>query len=93
MIEVEVCLFNSLRKYAASNDPFPLRLPEGTPVRNVARQLSIPESEIYVAFRNGRNIMTALGGTIEDDARVSHGDRIAFSGPVPFSRGYGAPVV
>ena len=96
MIEVEVALFNSLRKYgtgaSSGLEPFRLTLPPGAHVGEVVRRLAIPESEIYVAWRNGQNVMTTFGGTFEDDARLAHGDRIALSGPVPFSKGYGAPV-
>ncbi|MEW5887752.1 MAG: hypothetical protein AB1768_01685 [Pseudomonadota bacterium] len=92
MIEVEVHLYNSLTKYGAALQPLRLRLPRGTQARALPGRLGIPEREIYVAWRNGRNIMTAFGGAVEDNVTLDHGDRVAFSGPIPFSRGYGAPV-
>jgi hypothetical protein len=36
--------------------------------------------------------MTTFGGRVQEGIALSAGDRIALSGPVPFSRGYGAPV-
>lgn len=92
MIEVEVHLFNSLRRYAPAGGVLRLTVPAGTPARKIAEGLGLPHQDIYVALHNGHNIMTHFGGQIEDDARLQAGDRLAFSGPVPFSRGYGAPV-
>ena len=92
MIEVEVHLFNSLRRYAPDGGVMRLTVPAGTPAAKIAEGLGLPRQDIYVALHNGHNIMTGFGGRIEDDAKVQAGDRLAFSGPVPFSRGYGAPV-
>lgn len=92
MIDVEICLFNSLTKYAAQQPAFRLRVPPGTSAEELVRGLPIPPSEIYVAWRNGRNIMSTFGGEIEDGVELCDGDRLALSGPVPFSLGYGAPV-
>lgn len=92
MIEIEIHLYNSLSKYCRVQAPLRLALPPGTRARSLVRQLGIPQDEIYVAWRNGRNIMTRLGGDVEDDVVLDHGDRVALSGPIPFSRAYGAPV-
>lgn len=100
MIQVEVHLFNSLTRYVAEYDrrkspwdePLRLSLPAGTHPAEVARRLGIPEREIYVAWHNGRNIMTTFGGGFEEGVVLTDGDRLALSGPVPFSRAYGAPV-
>lgn len=92
MIEIEIHLYNSLTKYAARYEPLRLSLPAGARPAEVLRRLGIPEREIYVAWHNGHNILTEFGGPFEDDVVLTHGDRLALSGPVPFSRGYGAPV-
>ena len=92
MIEIEVCLFNSLAQYAPGGRSLRLRLPKGTAAHEVPRRLSIPTDEIYAAWRNGRDVMTTFGGTLVEGVALEHGDRLALSGPVPFSRGYGAPV-
>jgi hypothetical protein len=91
MIEIEVCLFNSLAAYAADSRPLKLALPKGTRADVLPESLRIPAGKIYAAWRNGRDIMTTFGGAVVG-VTLEHGDRIAFSGPVPFSRGYGAPV-
>ena len=60
-------------------------------VLDVVQSLKVPARAIHVIFRNGRVIGHSLGEA--GSATVNHGDIIALSGPVPFSRGYGAPVV
>ncbi len=92
MIEIEICLFNSLAQYAPDRNSFRLALPTGTPANTLPRRLSIPAGRIYAAWRNGRDIMTTFGGQLLEGVTLEHGDRLALSGPVPFSRGYGAPV-
>jgi len=92
-MELEICLFNSLRKYGTGDMIFRKILPEGATVAELLRDLDLPTHEIYVAFRNGASITHDLGKRFAEDTVLAHGDRVAFSGPVPFSRGYGAPVV
>ncbi len=89
VIEIEVRLFNSLQKYHLDS----LRLEEGSTVGDALRLLAIPDGEIYLTLLNGRNIMQSLGGGIEREHSLQQGDVLALSGPVPFSRAYGAPVV
>jgi hypothetical protein len=93
VVQVEVCLFNSLRRYRDDPDGFKVQLAPGARVGDLVRHLSIPESGIYVAFVNGRSVMADLGKQIEEWVELRDGDRVAFSGPVPFSRAYGAPVI
>ena len=92
MIEIEICLFNSLAKYAVAGASFRLTLPRGTVPFQVIRKLNIPPREIFVVWRNGHNIMTTFGGEVEEGTQLENGDRLALSGPIPFSRAYGAPV-
>ncbi|MBX3676212.1 MAG: hypothetical protein KF853_04245 [Rhodocyclaceae bacterium] len=92
MIEVEVHLYNSLVRYVPRYEPLRLTLPEGAVPAEVARRLGIPEREIYAAWRNGHNILQSFGGSFEEGVQLDHGDRVALSGPIPFSRAYGAPV-
>lgn len=90
---IEVRLFNSLSRHAPNGRPV-LRLEacDDCTVRDIAERLGIPESSIFVAFRNGRNVELAADGD-RLAVPVRDGDVIALSGPVPWSRGYGAPVV
>jgi len=92
-VEVEVCLFNSLRCYRTDPDSFRIQMTPGARVGDLVQRLGIPKSKIYVAFVNGRSVMADLGKQIEEWVQLRDGDRVAFSGPVPFSRAYGAPVV
>ena len=91
MIEIEVCLFNSLSGYLPAS-PSRLAVPQGTHASELPRRLGIPPAKIYAGWRNGRDIMTTFGGRVQEGIVLDAGDRIALSGPVPFSRGYGAPV-
>lgn len=93
MIDVEVHLFNSLARYAAPQPSvLHLRLPAGTRAAALLPALRIPAGQVYAGWRNGRDIMTTFGGAVLPGIVLQHGDRVAFSGPIPFSRGYGAPV-
>jgi hypothetical protein len=92
MIEIEVHVFNSLVKFVGRYEPLRVSLPTGARPSEVAQRLGIPEREIYAAWRNGENILTTFGGDFERHVVLEHGDRLALSGPIPFSRGYGAPV-
>ena len=51
--------------------------------------------ESVLVLRNGRDVSPGLyqGGNVNTEAYLDEGDVIAFSGPVPYSFGYGAPVV
>jgi hypothetical protein len=94
-IEVEVRLFNSISKRADAGPPRrKLRLPAGATVGHVARQLGITIDEIFLVLVNGKDITPGLiGDRIRDYHMLDDGDVVAFSGAVPYSFGYGAPVV
>jgi len=94
-IEVEIKLFNSIGKFSGPAGPFQkLTLPVGTTVGDIINQLHLPLKEIFLVMKNGRDISSGLvGGPINLNVEIEDGDAIAFSGPVPFSFGYGAPVV
>ena len=89
MISVEIRLFNSLSRYSVGA----LELPEGSTVADALARIPVPSREIFLSLLNGRNISSALGGDVEGHHPLAHGDCLALSGPVPFSRGYGAPIV
>jgi hypothetical protein len=91
MIEIELCLFNSLTPYTPQATSR-LSVPKGTEARELPERLRIPVGKIYAAWRNGRDIMTTFGGMLQQGVTLQHGDRLALSGPIPFSRGYGSPV-
>ncbi len=95
VVKVEVRLFNSIVKYADAEGPRrQLALPAGTTVGELAERLRIPRDELFLVLVNGRDITPGLvGGDIKDYHLIEDGDVVAFSGAVPYSYGYGAPVV
>jgi hypothetical protein len=94
-VKVEVRLFNSITKYAdAEGLRRELSLPAGTTVGELADQLRIPRDELFLVLVNGRDVTPGLvGDGIKDYHLIEDGDVVAFSGAVPYSYGYGAPVV
>ena len=94
-ISIKAKLFNSLNRYKGPEGPvFGLQLPAGATVGDVISRLGLPVDEIFLILKNGRDISSGLvGGPLNVHAPLEDGDVIAFSGPVPYSFGYGAPVV
>lgn len=95
MISVEIRLFNTVGKYGNGRTRFLLDLAPSATVGDALERVPVPEDEIYLLFHNGRNVMAGFGPSagIERRHALADGDVLAFSGPVPFSRGYGSPVV
>ena len=94
-VNVEVRMFNSITRYAnGGGSRRSLSLPAGTTVGELAGQLRIPLDDIFLCLVNGRDITPGLvGDAVREYHPVEDGDVIAFSGAVPYSYGYGAPVV
>lgn len=95
-LRVEARLFNSLCKYGGAEGAVRrLELSAGATVGDVVKRLGLPIPEIFLVLRNGRDVTPGVyrGGVINGEAALEDGDTIAFSGPVPYSFGYGAPVV
>lgn len=90
MTRVEVRLYNSLRRPGELVSRR-LQVERETTVGELVRELGINGEEVYVAFRNGKPLGRGLAEAA--DTVLQDGDVIALSGPVPFSWGYGAPVV
>ncbi len=95
-IAIEVRFFNSLARYSGVDGLVrKFEVPADETVGSLIRRLGLPIKEIFLVLRNGRDISPGLyqGGNVNTEAGLSEGDVIAFSGPVPYSYGYGAPVV
>lgn len=95
-LNIEARFFNSLAKYSGHDGLCRyLQVPAGTSVGELIRLFRIPLPEIFLVLRNGRDITPGLyqGGVVNEEVTIEDGDVIAFSGPVPYSYGYGAPVV
>jgi hypothetical protein len=96
LIEVEARFFNSLARYSGTDGlTRKLTLPAGTAVGEIIALFALPLRDIYLVLRNGRDITPGLyqGGVVNTGVVLEDGDVIAFSGPVPYSWAYGAPVV
>jgi len=77
MIEVEVRLYATLRKYspeAGSGGPLILQMPEGDRLADLLVRLGVPKGEVKTAFVNNRRQ--------DEDYQLRDGDRVAFFPPV-----------
>ena len=93
-VTVEVRLFNSLSRYSDNGfKPLKMEMAAGCSVGDVLRALSIPADKVYLALRNGRDITPSLHASVNGNAVLDDGDILGLSGPVPYSWGYGSPVV
>lgn len=94
-VAVEVRMFNSVTRFAGpEGHKRRLEVPVGTTVGDLADRLAIPRSELFLVLVNGRDITPGLvGAAVEGNRTVEEGDVVAFSGAVPYSYGYGSPVV
>jgi hypothetical protein len=94
-VKVSLRLFNSLTRFREGDEPVSeFELEAGATVGDLARRLRIPIDALYLVLVNGRDVTPGLIGTrVRDYHVLEDGDRVAFSGAVPYSFGYGAPVV
>ncbi len=94
-ITVEVRLFNRISRYANGQGArHRLSVPAGTTVGELVDRLQIPRAEVFLVLVNGRDVTPGLvGADFKDYHLIEEGDVVALSGPVPYSYGYGAPVV
>ena len=96
ILSIEARFFNSLAKYSGhSGLTRQVEVPAGASVGDLIKMFDLPLSEIYLVSRNGRDITPGVyqGGVVNEEAALEDGDVVAFSGPVPYSYGYGAPIV
>lgn len=94
-VTIESRLFNSLTKFKGDHDWHEnFTLPAGSTIDDVMKAWGLPRNEVFLCMKNGRDVTPGLvGDPINGDAVLEDGDIIAFSGPVPYSFGFGAPVV
>ncbi len=94
-ITVEVRMFNSLAAgRGRQNGRVALTVPAGTTVGEIASRIGLSARDIFLVLVNGRDVTPGrVGRGINGQRALEDGDVVAFSGPVPFSWGYGAPVV
>lgn len=94
-VKVEVRFFNAIARYAGpQGNRRQVTLPAGTTVGELAERLGVPRKELFLVLVNGRDITPGLvGDDIRDYHVLDDGDVIALSGAIPYSYGYGSPVV
>ncbi|MBW7851097.1 MAG: MoaD/ThiS family protein [Rhodospirillales bacterium] len=93
-MQIEVRLFNSLTRFGGgAGSCRTLTLPVGSRIEDVLKTLGIPERDVFLVLVNGRDVTRTLLSKVNTERTVDDGDVVALSGPVPFSWGYGAPVV
>ncbi len=92
-MRVTVRLFNSLAGFGDGSPGMDIELDAGARVGDVVRRFGVPPQRIYLVLINGRDVTRDLGGPVNLFRELEDGDVVALSGPVPFSWGYGAPVV
>lgn len=90
-IRVQVRLFNSLSGFGIGQ-PDALDMPAGATVADIVRRFRLPAESIFLVLVNGCDATRAMG-RINLERELEDGDVVALSGPVPYSWGYGAPVV
>ena len=92
-VNVEVRFFNSISRYRNGQGPFArTSFPAGSDVGDILKQYGIRPDEVFLIFVNGRDISKELNG-VRTSYVLEEGDVVSLSGPVPYSWGYGAPVV
>ena len=95
-IKIQVRLFNSLAKFTTRKDlREDIEVPIDTTVGDIIDMFRLPLHDIHLVLLNGRDITPGRyqGGVVNKSVGFKAGDVVAFSGPVPYSPGYGAPVV
>ena len=96
-VRIEVRLFNSLAGHLPGDGRAILALPRngtaGGTIRAALALLRLSPERVHLALCNGRDVSPGLGGGVNLDYVLENGDVLALSGPVPYSWGYGAPVV
>lgn len=96
VLEIEARFFNSLAKYSGHDGLCrKVELPAGAQIGDLIDMFRLPIAEIYLVLLNGRDVTPGLyqGGVVNREVALEQGDVVAFSGPVPYSFGYGAPIV
>ncbi len=93
-IACEVRLYNSISRIAGGgHDGIAMSLPAGSSIGDLLEMLAVPAKEVFLVLVNGKDITPSLYGGVRTDYCIQDGDRVAFSGPVPYGWGYGSPVV
>jgi len=92
-VNIEIRFFNSIARYRNGKGLFEARsFPAGSDIADILRNYGIRHDDVFLIFVNGRDITPQLNG-LRTSYVLEDGDVVSLSGPVPYSWGYGAPVV
>ncbi len=92
-VTVRAKLFNSVIPPGSGPRLHDLTFAVGATLADIVHELGIEKSAIFIAWANGRDVTKRLGDSINLEYVLEDGDEIALSGPIPYSWGYGSPVV
>lgn len=92
-IRVSVKAFNSLSPYLGGCAPIEAEFDAGAAIADLVGRFGVPHERLYLVLVNGRDITRRLGCLVNLERELEHGDAVMLLGPVPYSWGYGAPVV
>lgn len=70
-----------------------MEMPADGSVADVRRELKISGDKVHLVLLNGRDITSSPYAAINENALLDKGDVLGLAGPVPYSWGYGLPVV
>ena len=91
---VTLKMFNSLAPYAGGSGPRRLEIPAGAVIGDLVERFQVPAQDIFLVLLNGKDVTRGMIGDPVNLARaLDDGDEVALSGPVPYSWGFGAPIV
>lgn len=93
MVAVRAKLFNSVIPAGSGPRLHDLTFAVGSTLGDLVHALGIKKTAIFIVWANGRDVTKRLGDSINLDYVLTDGDEIALSGPIPYSWGYGSPVV
>lgn len=93
VVAVRAKLFNSVIEPGSGPRLRDLTFAAGSTLADLVHELGVKESAIFIAWANGRDVTKRLGDNINLEYVLTDGDEIALSGPIPYSWGYGSPVV
>lgn len=89
-ISVKAKLFNNC---ADGRGPRTVEIAAGATVGELARRVGLTPDRIFMVWVNGRDITASLYEGINLNRVLEDGDVVAFSGPVPYQWGFGAPIL
>jgi hypothetical protein len=92
-IIIRAKLFNSVKAPDGGPRLRDIAMHAGDTLSDLVNTLGIDRNMLFIVWANGRDVTKRLGAEINLDYVMEDGDEIALSGPIPYSWGYGSPVV